>query len=197
MRAASSSQRSPTRSPPSRWRSRRLTSIVQSAGAANGSRSILKAPAPSLVPMATPSTVIVRFGTAVPSTRSRVPLSSARETVTSPSAAEAANVPMTAAGPATTRKRRIHDESDRHLSQLSANGRHSDLPTPASTPARSMHAVVGGLAEDESGVEAAPLRARRDRPLNRNWRTRVTKECVDHATSLLLRPRGGGESSTQ
>src|SRR5215212_3956142 len=70
-----------------------LTSTVQSAGLANGSRSILKLPAPSLVPRATPSTVIVRFGIAVPSSRSLDPLSSARETRTSASAAEAATMP--------------------------------------------------------------------------------------------------------
>jgi hypothetical protein len=43
-----------------------FTSTVQSAGFANGSRSTLNLPAPSLVPIATPSTVIVRFAIAVP-----------------------------------------------------------------------------------------------------------------------------------
>ena len=38
-----------------------FTSTVQSAGAANPSRSILKFPDPSLVPIATPSTVIVQL----------------------------------------------------------------------------------------------------------------------------------------
>ncbi len=56
-----------------------LTSTVQSAGAVKPLLSILKRPAPSLVPMATPSTVIVRLGLACPSIRSCVPLSSARE----------------------------------------------------------------------------------------------------------------------
>src|SRR3954467_6357827 len=51
----------------------------QSAGFENGSRSILKLPDPSLVPSDAPLTVIVRPGAAVPSSRSRVPDSSARE----------------------------------------------------------------------------------------------------------------------
>jgi hypothetical protein len=59
-----------------------LTSTVQSAGAVNPDRSILNRPSPSLVPMATPSTVIVRLGVAVPSILRRSPLSSARETET-------------------------------------------------------------------------------------------------------------------
>jgi hypothetical protein len=59
-----------------------LTSTVQSAGAMNPDRSILNRPSPSLVPMATPSTVIVRLGVAVPSILRRSPLSSARETET-------------------------------------------------------------------------------------------------------------------
>ena len=46
-----------------------LTATVQSAGAGNPARSTLNRPAPSLVPMATPSTVIVRFAAAVPSMR--------------------------------------------------------------------------------------------------------------------------------
>jgi hypothetical protein len=64
---------------------------MQSAGLANGSRSILKLPAASLVAIATPSTVIVRFGIAVPSILSLVPLTSAREMLTSASAADAAS----------------------------------------------------------------------------------------------------------
>jgi hypothetical protein len=55
-----------------------LTSTVQSAGAQNGCRSSLKLPAPSLVAIATPSTVIVRLAIARPSSLSLVPLSSAR-----------------------------------------------------------------------------------------------------------------------
>jgi hypothetical protein len=43
-----------------------LTATVQSAGAVNPARSTRNRPALSLVPMATPSTVIVRFGAAVP-----------------------------------------------------------------------------------------------------------------------------------
>ena len=54
-----------------------LTSTVQSAGAAKPLLSILKRPDPSLVPMATPSTVIVRLAAAWPSIRSCVPPSSA------------------------------------------------------------------------------------------------------------------------
>src|SRR5215203_1252007 len=66
-----------------------LTSTVQSAGAVKPLLSILNLPAPSLVPMATPSTVIVRLGLACPSIRSCVPLSSAREMLTAASATEA------------------------------------------------------------------------------------------------------------
>lgn len=63
-----------------------LTSMVQSAGAVKEDRSILKRPDPSLVPMATPSTVMVRFEIAEPSTRRLVPLSSAFETETAANA---------------------------------------------------------------------------------------------------------------
>jgi len=59
-----------------------LTSTVQSAGAVKPLLSILKRPDPSLVPMATPSTVIVRFALAWPSIRNCVPLISAREMLT-------------------------------------------------------------------------------------------------------------------
>ena len=59
-----------------------LTSTVQSAGAVKPDLSILNRPSPSLVPMATPSTVIVRLDAAVPSIRRRSPLISARETET-------------------------------------------------------------------------------------------------------------------
>jgi hypothetical protein len=47
-----------------------LTSTVQSAGAVKPLLSILNLPAPSLEPMATPSTVMVRLGLAWPSMRS-------------------------------------------------------------------------------------------------------------------------------
>jgi len=59
-----------------------FTSTVQSAGGVNPDRSILKAPELSLVPIWTPSTVIGRLAVAVPSIRSRSPLTSARETLT-------------------------------------------------------------------------------------------------------------------
>src|SRR4051812_35038527 len=59
-----------------------LTLILQSAGLANPSRPILKFPAPSLVVMAVPLTVIGLLAAAVPSTRSCEPFSSARETRT-------------------------------------------------------------------------------------------------------------------
>src|SRR5918992_330316 len=65
------------------------TSTLQSAGLVNGSRSILKFPPASLVPIATPSTVIVRFAIDVPSMRSLEPLISARVTFTVASAAAA------------------------------------------------------------------------------------------------------------
>lgn len=55
------------------------TATRQSDGGEKGSRSILKFPAPSLVPIATPFTVMVRLGAAVPSSRRRVPESSALE----------------------------------------------------------------------------------------------------------------------
>lgn len=63
-----------------------LTSMVQSAGALNDERSILKRPDPSLVPIATPSTVMVRLAMADPSTRRVVPLSSAFDTETAAAA---------------------------------------------------------------------------------------------------------------
>jgi hypothetical protein len=83
-----------------------FTSTVQSAGAVNGSRSILKFPAASLVPIATPSTVIVRLAIAVPSMRSLVPLSSARETVALASAVDATPTAASRASRA-TRARRV------------------------------------------------------------------------------------------
>jgi hypothetical protein len=61
-----------------------LTAAVQSAGAVNPARSTRNRPAPSLVPMATPSTVMVRLAAAVPSMRRFPALTSARETVTAP-----------------------------------------------------------------------------------------------------------------
>ena len=63
---------------------------MQLSGFVNGSLSILKFPAPSLVPMATPLTVIVVLAAAWPSIRSFVPLSSAREMLTVACAVEAA-----------------------------------------------------------------------------------------------------------
>jgi hypothetical protein len=59
-----------------------FTSTVQSAGAVKPVLSILNWPPPSLVPMATPSTVMVRLAAAVPSIRSLSPLISARDTET-------------------------------------------------------------------------------------------------------------------
>src|SRR5262245_31219820 len=79
-----------------------FTSRVQSAGAAKGSRWILKFPAPSLVPIAAPSTVIVRFAIAVPSRRSCVPFSSARDTRTSAEAGDAATAAPTSSSRTTT-----------------------------------------------------------------------------------------------
>ncbi|HEX2728270.1 MAG TPA: hypothetical protein VHM16_00860, partial [Rubrobacteraceae bacterium] len=67
-----------------------LTSTVQSAGAVKPLLSILKLPAPSLVPIATPSTVMVLLATARPSSRRLVPLISAREMLTAACAVEAA-----------------------------------------------------------------------------------------------------------
>jgi hypothetical protein len=81
------------------------TSTMQSAGAGYGSLSILKLPFPSLVPSATPSTVIGRLGSAVPSIRSRVPLSSAREMLTAAAANEAAIAATTITIPATPIRR--------------------------------------------------------------------------------------------
>ena len=66
-----------------------FTSTVQSAGAVYPDRSILKLPEPSLVAICTPSTVIARFAVALPSIRSLVPLTSARDTLTAAWAAPA------------------------------------------------------------------------------------------------------------
>jgi hypothetical protein len=59
-----------------------LTSTVQSAGAVKPDRSTRNRPSPALDPIATPSTVMVRFGAAVPSMRKFPPLTSARDTLT-------------------------------------------------------------------------------------------------------------------
>jgi len=59
-----------------------FTLTMQSSGLAKGSLSILKAPVPSLVPMATALTVSVLLAAAWPSIRSFVPLRSAREMLT-------------------------------------------------------------------------------------------------------------------
>ncbi len=76
-----------------------LTSTVQSAGGVK-LRSMRKAPEPSLVPMETPSTVMVRFATPRPSSRSWPLLVSARETVTAALAAGA--VPATRTSPSSS-----------------------------------------------------------------------------------------------
>jgi hypothetical protein len=87
-----------------------FTFTMQSSGFANGSLSILKAPLLSLVPMATPLTVIVVFAAAWPSIRSFVPLSSAREMLTVACAVETATIrtsnPTAATATANLRKRR-------------------------------------------------------------------------------------------
>jgi len=82
------------------------TATRQSAGGENGSRSILKVPAPSLVPIATPFTVMVRFAAAVPSSRSLVPLSSAFEMRTVASAAIVPRIVMSKASESSPRGRR-------------------------------------------------------------------------------------------
>ena len=83
-----------------------LTSTVQSVGATKPLLSILNLPLPSLVLMATPSTVIVRFGLAWPSIRSWLPLSSAREMLTAASATDATTrAPIMTSMP--TRARRV------------------------------------------------------------------------------------------
>ena len=87
-----------------------FTFTMQSSGFANGSLSILKAPLLSLVPMATPLTVIVVFAAAWPSIRSFVPLSSAREMLTVACAVETAtirtSIPTAATAIANLRKTR-------------------------------------------------------------------------------------------
>src|SRR5215216_2260582 len=71
-----------------------FTFTMQSSGLAKGSLSILKAPVPSLVPMATPLTVIVLLAAAWPSIRSFVPFSSAREMLTVACAVEVTMIRM-------------------------------------------------------------------------------------------------------
>ena len=84
-----------------------FTFTIQSSGFAKGSRSILKAPLPSLVPMATPLTVIVLLAAAWPSIRSFVPLSSAREMLTMACAVETAAIRTSnATNPATVNMRK-------------------------------------------------------------------------------------------
>lgn len=82
-----------------------FTSTVQSAGAVKPLLSILNLPPPSLVPMATPSTVIVRLGLAWPSRRRFVPLSSAREMLTAACAMEVATrTPIRTRSPTAARR---------------------------------------------------------------------------------------------
>src|SRR5215203_912344 len=71
-----------------------FTFTMQSSGLAKGSLSILKAPVPSLVAMATPLTVIVLLAAAWPSIRSFVPFSSAREMLTVACAVEVTMIRM-------------------------------------------------------------------------------------------------------
>jgi hypothetical protein len=83
------------------------TATRQSAGGANGSRSILKAPVASLVPIATPFTVMDRFDAAVPSSRSLVPDSSAREMRTAASAGSVARTVTTSASDSSVSGRKV------------------------------------------------------------------------------------------
>jgi hypothetical protein len=79
-----------------------FTFTMQSSGLVKGSLSILKAPVPSLVPMATPLTVIVLLAAAWPSIRSFVPFSSAREMLTVACAVEVTMIRMSIPTNATT-----------------------------------------------------------------------------------------------
>ncbi len=63
-----------------------LRVTVQSAGAVKGDCRIRKLPEVSLRPIATPSTVMSREASAVPSIRSSVPSTAARETETAATA---------------------------------------------------------------------------------------------------------------
>ena len=84
-----------------------FTFTIQSSGFANGSRSILKAPVLSLVPMAIPLTEIVLLAAAWPSIRSFVPLNSAREMLTVACAVETATIRMSnPTNPATVIRRK-------------------------------------------------------------------------------------------
>ena len=110
-----------------------LTSTVQSAGAVKPLLSILKRPEPSLVPMATPSTVMVRLALAWPSILSWLPLSSAREMLTAACATEATtSAPIITIMP--TRARRVAKALVRALGNddvamwLSFPGRSFDCP---------------------------------------------------------------------
>jgi hypothetical protein len=104
-----------------------LTSTVQSAGGVNGSRSTRKLPEPSLVPIATPSTVIVRLAIARPSMRSFDPLTSAREMLTVASAAGAVTAASASTAAATSAcfrtTRREHQRIDSHSLPKAARGR--------------------------------------------------------------------------
>jgi len=82
-----------------------FTATRQSPGGAKERFSILKDPDASLVPMTTPFTVMGRFGSAAPSRRSLVPLSSARETWTVANAEEAAENNPTSASKVTSANR--------------------------------------------------------------------------------------------
>jgi hypothetical protein len=109
-----------------------LTSTVQSAGAVKPLLSILKRPEPSLVPMATPSTVMVRLGLAWPSIRSCSPLSSAREMLTAACAAEATtSAPIRTSTPTTATRAEAPDRAlrDDVVMMLSLPGRGSADPS--------------------------------------------------------------------
>jgi hypothetical protein len=82
-----------------------FTATLQSAGFAKSFFAILKFPAASLVPMATPLTVIVRFAIAVPWMRSLVPLRSARVKRTSATAVDTATIALTTASEPTSASR--------------------------------------------------------------------------------------------
>jgi hypothetical protein len=65
----------------------------------------LKLPDPLLVPMATPSTVMVRLARACPSNRSFVPLTSARDTLTAALAAGTSTAVSARTSPRTSKLR--------------------------------------------------------------------------------------------
>src|SRR5215207_9050891 len=125
-----------------------LTSTVQSAGAVKPLLSILNLPPPSLVPMATPSTVIVRLGLACPSILSWVPLSSAREMLTAACAAEATtSAPIRTSVPTSARRAYAPERALRDVAMVLSFPGRDPLPIVLQSVVRTIRASSSNAGE--------------------------------------------------